>query len=150
MQVVPLSEVPHHLDAVAQWVWDEWRGSHSSQTFEEVRSILQGRATAPPTLIALDGAVPVGVLGFRRVMFRGREPLLLWINALFVVETHRDRGVGTALLYDALGRVGPEDAAVYVYAAIRGWYQARNFVMVEAEGDTGNAVLRASRPFPTS
>ena len=90
--------------------------------------------------------MPVGVLGFRRVMFRGREPSLLFINSLFVVISHHGRGIGTALLRDGLDRVGPEDPRVYVYASIRAWYVSRGFVMVEEDGDTGNSVLRASVP----
>jgi GNAT superfamily N-acetyltransferase len=77
-------------------------------------------------------------------MFRGREPLLLFINSLFVLASHRGHGIGTALLRDGLGRVGPEDQYVYVYASIRTWYEGRGFVVVEEDGDTGNSVLRAS------
>jgi predicted N-acetyltransferase YhbS len=147
MHIIPLTEVPHHVETVTHWIWDEWRGAYAGETFEGIRKILLGRPTNPPTVVALDGAAPVGVLGFRRIMFRGREPLRLFINSLFVVETHRRRGIGTALLYDALGRVEPADPVVYVYASIRAWYEARGFVVIEEESDTGNAVLRATRPF---
>lgn len=147
MQIVPLIEISQHVDTVTQWIWDEWRGGYAGQTFEETKRVLLGGPKNPPTVVALDAAAPVGVLGFRRVMFRGREPLLLFINSLFVLETHRGRGIGTALLHDALGRVGPEDPVVHVYATISAWYQARGFVVVEEDGDTGNAVLRAVKPF---
>jgi len=146
MQILPLVEVPQHVDAVALWIWDEWRGGEARQTFEETRAVLLGQRDTPPTIVALDAAVPIGVLGFSRFLFRGREPLVLFINSLFVVETHRGRGVGSALLRDALGRVGPEDSFVYVYKGIRAWYEARGFVVIQENGDTGNAVLRVSRP----
>lgn len=147
MQIIPLIEVPQHVDLLAQWICEEWHAGYDREALEEVKTILRGGPTSPPTVVALDGEAPIGVLGFRRVMLRGREPLLLFINSLLVLETHRGRGIGTALLNDALGRVAPEDSCVYVYAAIPAWYQARGFVVVEPEDDAGNTVLRASRPF---
>jgi GNAT superfamily N-acetyltransferase len=143
MKVVPLVDVPHHVDMIAQWIWGEWRGGFAGQTFEDTRTVLLGRPTNPPTLVALEAGMPVGVLGFRRVMFRGREPLQLFINSLFVLASHRSRGLGTALLQDGLRRVGSEDEYVYVYASIRTWYEDRGFVVIEVDGDTGNFVLRA-------
>jgi predicted N-acetyltransferase YhbS len=145
MQILSLIEVSHHADTIAQWIWDEWRGGEARQTFEETRAVLLRHPGTPPTIVALDANAPIGVLGFSRFMLGEREPLLLFINSLFVVEAHRGRGIGTALLRDALGRVGPEDTFVYVYTGLRAWYQARGFVVIQENGETGNAVLRTSR-----
>lgn len=145
MQIVPLVDALHHADTVAQWIWDEWGGGYDHQTIDETRAVLLGRPTDPPTLVALEAAKPIGVLGFRRVMFRGREPSLLFINSLFVLASYRGRGLGTALLRDGLGRVGPDEHYVYVYATIRTWYEDRGFVVIEEDGDTGNFVLRWAR-----
>jgi predicted N-acetyltransferase YhbS len=144
MQIIPLADCPQHVDTVTQWLWDEWGGAYAAQTQEQVRKTLLGRPTNPPTLVALERAEPVGVLGFRRIMFKGREPLLLFINSLFVAETQRGHGVGSALLRAALARVGPQDAVVYVYTHIRAWYEARGFALIEEEAETGNVVLRIS------
>lgn len=145
MQIIPLTECQQHLDTVTQWVWDEWGGVHVGGSIEKVRAILAGRPTCPPTLVALEREVPVGVLGFRRLMLRGRGPVRLFINQLFVVPARRAQGIGTALLREALGRVGPEDEALYVYTHLKVWYEERGFVVVEAEAQTGNVVLRAVR-----
>lgn len=146
MHILPLPECPQHLDTITQWVWDEWGGRHVGGSIAQVRSIVAGRPTCPPTLVALDGTTPVGMLGFRRITLHGREPLRLFVNQLFVVPGQREHGIGTELVRDALGRVGPEDAALYVYTHLRDWYAARGFTLVEEEAETGNVVLRAPRP----
>jgi ribosomal protein S18 acetylase RimI-like enzyme len=146
--IAPLDDCPDHLDTVVQWVWDEWRGGHNKQSFEETRSIIQGKPDRPPTLVAIDEhtAAAVGVLGFRRVMLHGREPLLLFINSLFVPAPARRRGVATALVAEAVRRVGarsgPSDEWLYVYTNIASWYEARGFDVAEHDAETGNTVLR--------
>jgi ribosomal protein S18 acetylase RimI-like enzyme len=43
----------------------------------------------------------------------------------------RRRGIATALLNEALARVGKEHDAIYVYTQIRAWYEARGFTVIE-------------------
>lgn len=145
MQIVSLSDFPQHLDVVAQWLWDEWHGQYAAQTFEQVRSTLLDKPGCPPALIALDGE-PLGAIVFRRIKFRGREPLLLFVNALYVPLHARERGVATALLTEGLARVGKEHAAVHVYTQIRAWYEARGFTVIEEDSEPPNVVLSRANP----
>lgn len=144
MQILTLAECPQHVDTATQWLWDEWPRGASGETFDQTRTTLLGRPDCPPTLLAIDHE-PLGVIGFRRVKFRGREPLLLFINSLLVIPTHRSRGIATALLTEALRRVEPADLPVHVYTHLRDWYTARGFVFVEEESETGNVLLRSHR-----
>lgn len=141
MQILPISQCERHLDTIAHWLWEEWKET-SGLTLEETRVQTLGRSTCPPTLVAVMGAEPVGVLAFRRAMYRGREPVLLFINSLFVRPSERRRGVGTILIAEALDRVGREDTAVYVFTHIREWYEARGFTVVEEDPETSNFILR--------
>jgi len=140
MEIVSLSRRPEHKDRVARWIFAEW-ADRSELTLDEVLGHLADQPTRPPALLAVDGGRALGVLGFRRVEYRGREPVL-FINSLFVVESSRSRGIGSVLVSEALRSVGPEDSALYVYTDIRDWYEHRGFHLVEQETATGNAVLR--------
>lgn len=142
--IIPLDDCPQHLDTIVQWVWDEWRGGQNGQSFDQTRAVMKGNPGHPPTLVALDDEThrPLGVLGFRRVMLHGRDPLVLFINSLFVPVSKRRRGIASALLTEAVRRVGPEDEWLYVYTNIATWYEARGFTAIEREPASGNTVLR--------
>lgn len=140
MLILPISDCARHVDAIAQWTWEEWKET-SGLTLAQTRTQLQQRSTCPATLIAVVDGEAIGVIAFRRVKYKGREPLVLFINSLFVRPSDRGRGVGTALLSTALGKVGCEDRAVHVYTHIRAWYEARGFTVIEEDPETSNFVL---------
>lgn len=140
MQILPITDCEQHVDTAARWIWEEWRET-SGLTLAQTRSQLTERSTCPPALVAVVALELLGVIGFRRVKYRGREPLTLFINSLFVRPSDRGRGIGTALLSAALGRVGSEDRAVHVYTGVRAWYGARDFVVVDEEPDGANVVM---------
>lgn len=73
--------------------------------------------------------------------FRGRGPLRLFVNALFVAEGHRGQGVGSALLAEAVRRATSE---LFVYTDLRGWYEARGFAFVERDAESGSVLLRCA------
>jgi predicted N-acetyltransferase YhbS len=140
MQILPIADCEQHLDTAARWIWEEWKET-SGLTLAQTRSQLTERSTCPPTLVAVVALELLGVIAFRRVKYRGREPLSLFINSLFVRPSDRGRGIGTALLSAALGRVGTEDPAVHVYTGVRAWYEARGFAVVDEEPDGANVVM---------
>ena len=57
----PLAEHPEHFDTVVEWLRGEW-AMEPGETFEW----LQPGCERPGALLAMSGARPVGVLGFRR------------------------------------------------------------------------------------
>lgn len=142
--IIPLADCPQHLDTIVRWVWDEWRGGQNGQSFEQTHAVMKGNPSHPPTLVAIDDSTlqPRGVLGFRRVMLHGRDPLVLFINSLFVPVSKRRQGIASALLTEAVRRVGPGDEWLYVYTNIAAWYEARGFTAIEREASSGNTVLR--------
>lgn len=77
----------------------------------------------PAALLALAGEDPLGVLGYRRYAFDEQPPEPLFINVLFVAAEHRGRGVGTALLREALQQAQRFESVLYVYTDAPAYYE---------------------------
>jgi GNAT superfamily N-acetyltransferase len=140
VQILRLSETPEHTDVVARWLWQEW-GEHSGVSLEETRVRLLDPFECPPTLLALVGSEPAGVIGFRRFQRRGEPERSLFIDAIFVAEPFRGRGIGSALLNQALASARPHAAELFVYTERRDWYEARGWQPADDETSGASAVL---------
>ncbi len=63
INIVPLSEVPHHASHITDWLWQAFGAGTSREFYDSiVRSSLNG-AEYPVTFVALDGDVPLGTVG---------------------------------------------------------------------------------------
>ena len=140
MEIQSLDECPQHLDLVASWVWEHWKDS-SGSSLAQTRAQLRGEPDCPATLLALERAGPIGVLGFSRFDHPRLGPRLLFVNSLYVEEAARSRGADGALLAAALIAAAATDRTLYVYTNIPGWYEARGFTCVERAADSLGAVL---------
>jgi GNAT superfamily N-acetyltransferase len=138
--IEPLSDHPSALPVVARWVWETWK----SKTYEETLASLDNPAKCPPTLVALVAGRPVGVIGFGR--FRRAEDTVetLWINALYVVEVERSRGLGSRLLVAAVDIADSWADQLYVYTDLPTWYEHRGWTVIDSTD--GGSVLRCARP----
>ena len=83
MEIVRLSDRPDCLDLVASWIWNEWERD-SSTSVDQIRDRIKPECRPPPLLAIVSGE-PCGALLFRRVNYRGREPLRLYLDSLFVI-----------------------------------------------------------------
>jgi len=134
--IEPLSDHPSALPVVARWVWETW----GSKTYEETVASLDDPEDCPPTLIAVAGGRPVGVVGFGRFR-RVDEPVeTLWINALYVVEAERSRGLGSRLVSAAIDLAGSWVEELHVYTDVPTWYEHRGWTVIESSD--GDSVLR--------
>ena len=145
MKIVPLIEREQDIETAARWTWEEWKDL-SGLTLDQARLQLIGRPDCPPSLLAIDDTEAVGVLAFRRVMYKGREPMILSINALYVDARARGRGVGTALVAEAVERAAAFVRVVHVYTNLRAWYEARGFAFLEDDAGTPNCLLCRTLP----
>ena len=138
--IEPLSDLLSALPVVARWVWETW----NSKTYEETLASLDSPAKCPPTLVALVAGRPVGVIGFGR--FRRAEDTVetLWINALYVVEEERSRGLGSRLLSAAFDIADSWADELYVYTDVPTWYEHRGWTAIDSTD--GGSVLRRARP----
>ena len=128
----PLSECPSHLDTVSKWIFDYWH-EHSGLSAAETRTRLQNPADCPPTLIAEEKGVPIGVLGFQRFVRSAGEPPSLFVDVLFVPESERGRGIGTALVREGIERARPFAQDLYVYTAQRDWYRKLGWTVLKVD-----------------
>jgi len=134
--IEPLSDHPFALSVVARWVWATW----GSKTYEETVASLDDPENCPPTLIAVASGRPVGVVAFGRFRRADDTVETLWINAMYVVEAERDRGLGSRLLSAAIDLAGSWVEQLYVYTDLPTWYEHRGWTVIESTG--GDSVLR--------
>ncbi|QGY30398.1 GNAT family N-acetyltransferase [Pantoea cypripedii] len=97
MQILPLQEVPHFASQITDWLWREFGEGTPREFFASiVTSSLKG-ADFPVTFVALDGARPLGTVGFWRCDLISRQDLYPWLAALFIEEDARGQGISQAL-----------------------------------------------------
>jgi GNAT superfamily N-acetyltransferase len=134
--IEPLSDHPSALPVVARWVWQTW----GSKTYEETVASLDDPENCPPTFVAVASDRTVGVVGFRRFRRADDTVETLWINALYVAEAERSRGLGSQLLSAAIDLAGSWVEELYVYTDVPTWYEHRGWTVIESTG--GDSVLR--------
>jgi GNAT superfamily N-acetyltransferase len=106
VEIVPLHIQPEHAPVIASWAYEEWY-RHRSLDFDMVRKAFLGRTkddSLPQSFIAVEGAVPVGMVTLKLDDLWTRKDLNPWLSSLYVVPTHRNRGIGHALVRAVINR----------------------------------------------
>ena len=143
MQILNLADRPAHLPTVARWVWQELH-HHSDLSEAQTRERLLDPPDCPPTLLAEDAGDPVGVLGFQRFVRNPGEAPSLFIDAVFVPESHRGRGFGRALVHEGIERARAFAADLYVYTSRQDWYRRHGWTLLRVDPVSGLFVLTRS------
>jgi len=128
---------------VARWVWQELH-HHSDLSEAQTRERLLDPHDCPPTLLAEDAGDPVGVLGFQRFVRNPGEAPSLFIDAVFVPESHRGRGFGRALVHEGIERARAFAADLYVYTSRQDWYRRHGWTLLRVDPVSGLFVLTRS------
>ena len=150
IQIVRLIDHRDHVDVVVQWIFDQW-GKENNDTRGAIREMLLETHACPPSLIAVSGSDPVGVVAFNRHRLSTKEgestatdPLDLWVNVLYICEDRRrSQGIGSQLLeqaVDEVRKIGIEER-LYVYTDVAGYYQRHGWVIERSDLDGGYVVL---------
>ena len=101
MYIDHLCNYPEHLEAVANWIYDEFvikpKGSLS---FKEVVEYLNktNEESLPMTFVAILDNECVGTVSIFKNDLKTQETLTPWLASLFVNPEYRGRGVGEALI----------------------------------------------------
>ena len=140
MQILRLADRPQYLGAVARWVWELWR-DRSDLSEEKTRSRLLDPPDCPQTLVAEEDDAPVGVLGFQRFVRAAGESPSLFIDALFVPEPLRGRGIGAALVREGVERARAFAPDLYVYTSYQDWYRWQGWSLIKVDPVSGLFVL---------
>lgn len=137
--IARLVDASEHIDTVTRWLLDEW--PDAALPFRARRSRLLHSPSCPPALVALSARKAVGVLSFARFVRAGTEHASLFVDALYVDQTARGQGVGSALLAAATAEAAPFESQLFVYTAVPSWYQRRGWTVVQVDDDGEHVVL---------
>ena len=117
----PLKPSNHYLDTVAQWIFDEWSGGNGD-SIAVIKGKLLQQSDAPPSQIAMLEDRPVGFVWLWRHQAQGESEPSLWINALYVHEQYRKRGIASSLVKRAESLSKGFEDRLYAYTNIPEFY----------------------------
>jgi GNAT superfamily N-acetyltransferase len=103
MGVLRIELLGDHVDlvpTVAAWHWEEWGRSYPEASLAGWTEGLAGRARRDglPTWVAFSGDEPVGSVSLVDHDMDVHLDLTPWLAGLYVVPSHRGRGIGSALM----------------------------------------------------
>ena len=102
IQITHLFNHPHHIDAVAQMIYDEfWRDVVDGLSLEFLTAHLHTAidpSRIPLSLIALDGDRLLGTVNLIENDDGKRTHLRPWLAAMLVAADRRGEGIGTRLV----------------------------------------------------
>ncbi len=96
----PLAEVPGAGPTAALWLFEEWGHRYAGRTPAMAIELFAQRANTdrlPMAWITLDGTIPVATASLMDVERPGDE-FGPWVGGVYVMASHRGRGLATRLM----------------------------------------------------
>lgn len=98
---VKLIDAPQFVPTVVQWIETQWPVRKGEQTVEDRVCGQREPGKLPQALVALQGAIPVGVVSLVYYEKGAGEGRPYWIDAVYVTPEHRGQGWARDLLREA-------------------------------------------------
>ena len=101
MNITYLADHQEVIPELATWFYREWSHLYTGKTISDVRDAIRERThrdAIPVALVAFEGAAPVGTVCLKTHDMDTRLDLSPWLAGLYVVDTWRGQGIGTALV----------------------------------------------------
>ncbi|WP_246569462.1 MULTISPECIES: GNAT family N-acetyltransferase [Rhizobium] len=94
-----LEKYPNFISICASWTFGQW-GCQSNGSYERTRGEFEAatKSSMPLTLVAIENALPVGMVTLAARDFDGKPHLSPWLKSLFVHPFHRKKGIATLLI----------------------------------------------------
>ncbi|XKM37681.1 GNAT family N-acetyltransferase (plasmid) [Rhizobium ruizarguesonis] len=94
-----LERLPNFISICASWTFGQW-GCQSHGSYEQTRAEFEEakKGSVPLTLVAIENALPVGMVTLADRDFDGKSHLSPWLKSLFVHPFHRKKGIATLLI----------------------------------------------------
>ncbi|MBX9805517.1 MAG: GNAT family N-acetyltransferase [Alphaproteobacteria bacterium] len=95
-----LKDHPHHLDELAQWMFELWGTFYPGSTVERVQQWLVKTTQSsdlPITMLALDGPKLVGCAMLQREELYQEKDITPWLGAFLVKDAYQKQGIGSHL-----------------------------------------------------
>ena len=101
MKISLLADHPETIPALAKWFYAEWSYLVPGRSEQDVAASIAERATRrgiPIALVAFEGDELIGSVCLKLSDMDTRPELTPWLAGLYVKESWRNRGVGSALV----------------------------------------------------
>jgi N-acetylglutamate synthase-like GNAT family acetyltransferase len=104
--VITVDYLANHRDAIpdlARYFFDEWRVVYEKRglSLHDIVAACEGRAQTdklPVALVALENGAVIGTGALKLDDLELRPTLNPWLGGLFVLPSHRNRGIATTLI----------------------------------------------------
>ncbi len=103
-----LENYPHHIPALAQWMFEKWGFFYPRSSLETTTKWVTKTARKsglPLTMIALDGPNLVGFVMLQKHELCPVKGLTPWLGGLLVKEDYKCKGIGKKLHQSAIDYV---------------------------------------------
>lgn len=136
-----LSDNSPFLDTVSQWIFDEW-SKDNGDSLDTIREKLLVKDESPTSKVAVEKTAPVGFVWISRYRRPEDSSPTLWINGLYVKDSHRSRGIGSSLVQLAEQLSSNFEDELYAYTEIPEFYLQLGWRIHQGKNASGNAVVR--------
>lgn len=126
--ILPLADRPDAIPQLARWFHHEWGAVDGRPPIEIERQLCGnlGRGGVPMTWLAVEGETVIGTVSLDLHDLPGYDHLSPWLACLYVVESHRGRGIARQLVTKVMSeaqRIGLP--AVYLWTwNLEAYYQS--------------------------
>ncbi len=129
-----------YLNTVVRWIYDEWsKGNGDSEG--EIRTKLLIDQDVPPSQVALYRNRLAGFVWISRFTKPEDKEPTLWINGLYVEESHRNMGIGASLVQRVEQLSTDFEDTLYAYTEIPEYYLRLGWQIIAEKDSQGNAVV---------
>ncbi|MBK8966846.1 MAG: GNAT family N-acetyltransferase [Saprospiraceae bacterium] len=129
MQIAELSSQPHRLDDAVNYFWGCWGNTSNFDFYRDcIAHSLQPENLLPKFYLALENNSIIGSYALLVNDLVSRQDLMPWLACLHVNESHRNRGIATALLEHGLQEAGRKNFNhLYLSTDLVGFYEKRGW-----------------------
>jgi GNAT superfamily N-acetyltransferase len=114
--------------------WGPLTGYASPVLYEAFLEQAASSQTLPRVFLATSGTILIGSVNLLAKEMTVRPQFTPWLGQLFILESHRAKGVGTKLLNAAIshiGSLGYDQLFLYTSGTLPGYYRKRGWTDIE-------------------
>jgi len=137
-QISLLAAYPQFIDSLAPWIWRHWQPLLPDDTLQSRIAKLRlhlNTDSLPIAWVAHQGAEVYGTAALRVHDLPGHEQLTPWLGGVFVAETYRRQGIGSALCAAVEAHASQKLGMAHLYLFTldqQRWYQQQGWQPMQA------------------
>jgi len=134
IKLLNLADLPHHLEQVAKWCFEEWSKANGS-TIEDIIYRTKHackQSGIPQTWIAVNGDELVGTFALWNCDIFNRQDLSPWIACVYVKPEYRNAGIGTMMTQKGVDLMRNMNyKKVYLHTDHENYYEKTGWKLLE-------------------